>query len=92
MQQLTLQLEGAVDEKSPFKPGDVLQMHAERQAPADVGPAIAEPAATLAPEAPAPTMAAQQPAAASRQADHATQPWCSALSSYQHLHTAPSFL
>ena len=56
---------------------------AERQAPADAGPAVAEPAASsLAPEAPAPKAVEQQPAAASsRQADRATHPWGNALSS-----------
>ena len=33
-----LQLEGAVDKKSPFKPAEVLQLHAERQPPANSGP------------------------------------------------------
>ncbi len=58
-----------MDNKSPFKPAEVLQMHATRQPPADAAPAVPEPAASsLAPEAPAPREETQPPAAMNRSA------------------------
>ena len=68
-----LQLEGAVDEKSPFKPAEVLQLHAERRPPADLGPPVESAPAgpnshdTCAPrEAPVPKQEAPAPASTSR--------------------------
>ncbi len=58
-----------MDNKSPFKPAEVLQMHAAQQSPADAAPAVPEPAAlSLAPEAPAPREETQLPAATNRSA------------------------
>jgi len=68
-----LQLEGAVDEKSPFKPAEVLQLHAERHPtaepgpPAELAPAGPNPHDTCVPrEAPAPNQEAPAPASTSR--------------------------
>lgn len=56
-----------MDEKSPFKPAEVLQMHAEQQPGADAVPAVSEPACvSLTPEAPAPRVEEELPTAASR--------------------------